>query len=510
MKTTRKMTRALPGGGLLFLLLFAFVGQADAQTWTQLTVTGGPPDPRSGHTAVYSQARNRMIVFGGRNPTGFDAFDPSVALRNDVWVLSNADGTETSAPSWTALTPTGGPPIRRVGATSVYDPNSNRMIVFGGNPNEGFCFGTVNDLWLLSNADGTEPSTPAWTQVSATGGPPSRRWVHSVGYDPATNRMIVFGGADACVDRNEEVWILHNANGLGGTPAWTQLVPGGTPPTPGADARGIYDPSANMLIVVNNPGGLVNVQVLTNANGLGGTPAWFHLSPTGGPPTAADAYSTSFVYDPASNRLIVFGGCCGPVPGGRINEVWALSNANGTAPSTPAWTRLGPTGGPPLGRDFPTSVFNPTTKRMTVFGGRACISGGVCTAASEFSNLNDVWVLTVTNEIVEITVAIDIKPGSINPKSRGVTPVAILTTATFNAATVDSSTVRFGKTGTEASPTQVALEDVNGDGLIDMVLHFQTQQTGIVCGTTSAFLRGKTLSGQSIKGSDPINTVGCK
>src|SRR5206468_1460260 len=53
----------------------------------------------------------------------------------------------------------------------------------------------------------------------------------------------------------------------------------------------------------------------------------------------------------------------------------------------------------------------------------------------------------------ELQVTIDIKPGgfpnSINPKSRGVTPVAILTTATFNATTVKPSAVRFGPIGTE-------------------------------------------------------------
>ena len=44
-------------------------------------------------------------------------------------------------------------------------------------------------------------------------------------------------------------------------------------------------------------------------------------------------------------------------------------------------------------------------------------------------------------------ISIDIKPGSfpdsINPRSKGVIPVAILTTDTFDATTVDSATVRF-------------------------------------------------------------------
>ncbi len=113
-----------------------------------------------------------------------------------------------------------------------------------------------------------------------------------------------------------------------------------------------------------------------------------------------------------------------------------------------------------------------------------------------------------------LEVDIDIKPGSfpnsINPKSKGVIPVAILTTGTFDATTVDSTTVLFGKTGTEAVPVHSALEDVDGDGDTDMILHFKTQGTGILCGDTSASLTGETFGGQMIEGSDSIRTVGCK
>lgn len=113
-----------------------------------------------------------------------------------------------------------------------------------------------------------------------------------------------------------------------------------------------------------------------------------------------------------------------------------------------------------------------------------------------------------------VEVGIDIKPGSfpnsINPNSQGVIPVAILTTDTFDATTVDPSTVFFGATGTEAAPVQSALEDVDSDGDTDMILHFNTQDTGIQCGATAASLTGKTQSGQAIQGSDSIETVGCK
>jgi hypothetical protein len=112
------------------------------------------------------------------------------------------------------------------------------------------------------------------------------------------------------------------------------------------------------------------------------------------------------------------------------------------------------------------------------------------------------------------TVSIDIKPGSspntINPKSQGVIPVAILTTKIFDATTVDPLSVRFGPKGAQEAHDKGHIRDVNKDGEPDLVLHFRTQATGIQCGDTSASLMGETFDGDPIQGSDTIETVGCK
>ena len=112
-----------------------------------------------------------------------------------------------------------------------------------------------------------------------------------------------------------------------------------------------------------------------------------------------------------------------------------------------------------------------------------------------------------------VPILIDIKPAtfpnSINPNSKGKIPVAILTTDTFDATSVDPATVLFGAAGDEAAPVHFAMEDVDGDGRADMVLHFMTQDTGITCETASAYLTGVVFGGHRVKGSDSIETVRC-
>ncbi len=48
-------------------------------------------------------------------------------------------------------------------------------------------------------------------------------------------------------------------------------------------------------------------------------------------------------------------------------------------------------------------------------------------------------------------------------------------------------------------------DDVNGDGLVDLVLHFETQRTGIDGNDSEACLSGETTDGQQLEGCDDIH-----
>ncbi len=128
------------------------------------------------------------------------------------------------------------------------------------------------------------------------------------------------------------------------------------------------------------------------------------------------------------------------------------------------------------------------------------------------------WGSTVTEEMsfaealqVPQIARIDIKPGNvINPGTSGVIPVAILSDALFDATQVDPLSVRFGPGEATEVHGRGHLEDVNGDGRLDLVLHFATKESGITCGQTSVTLTGSTEGGQSIQSSEDITTVGCK
>jgi len=137
----------------------------------------------------------------------------------------------------------------------------------------------------------------------------------------------------------------------------------------------------------------------------------------------------------------------------------------------------------------------------------------VCTIAASGEGIGEA-IIAIIEAATTIMVKLDIKPGGdpnpVTLQSMGVIPVAILTTDTFDATTVDPLSVEFGPSGASEAHGRGHIKDADSDGDLDLVLHFATQDTGIVCGNTFASLTGETFDGQAIEGTDAINTVRCE
>jgi hypothetical protein len=219
-------------------------------------------------------------------------------------------------------------------------------------------FGTGNCLhttWELSLG-----GSPAWTELLPVGAPPTGGSCSAI-YDPVRDRMLVFGGG------GNDTWALT----LAGTPAWSLLAPTGTRPAGRQGQTAIYDPVRDRMLVFGGGSG----SSLYNdvwALSLAGSPAWSQLAPAGTPPSARASHTA--IYDPVRDRMVVFGGYDA---NDYQEDVWELSLAG-----SPAWNQLLPVG-TPGGRQLHTAIYDPVRDRMVVFGGL------------HFGDLGDVWELTL-------------------------------------------------------------------------------------------------------------------
>jgi len=93
--------------------------------------------------------------------------------------------------------------------------------------------------------------------------------------------------------------------------------------------------------------------------------------------------------------------------------------------------------------------------------------------------------------------------GRICNDGNGVIPMQLLSTVDFDATTVDHTTVTLA----DASEAHVDkksgeairhVEDVNGDGLEDLVFHFRFSETGLPCDPPEIPFNGETFAGQAI------------
>lgn len=120
--------------------------------------------------------------------------------------------------------------------------------------------------------------------------------------------------------------------------------------------------------------------------------------------------------------------------------------------------------------------------------------------------------VTPTDLLVHIN--IEVKPGSdelapVNPKAKGNVPVALLSSAQFDALKVKRDSITFGSTGDERSLLRCGKEgtDVNGDSRMDLICQFDNQIADFEAGDVEGIVRGYTGDGRRFEGRGLLKVV---
>jgi hypothetical protein len=108
-----------------------------------------------------------------------------------------------------------------------------------------------------------------------------------------------------------------------------------------------------------------------------------------------------------------------------------------------------------------------------------------------------------------VPVTVDVKPGaadtpSINPNSNGLTPVAILSSQSFDARAIEAESLRIGRN--QIAAVKFSLEDVNADQKLDMLVHFRTHDAGLMAGDTQLCVGG-TAAGRELYGCGNVRVL---
>ena len=136
----------------------------DGTEWSQVSTTG--PAPRFPSTIVYDPVHEKVLLFSGHfvNENSFINF-------SDFWEWDGA--------SWHEIIVEGEKPGSRNIAQMVFDPVNETVLLFGGSDNE-----FLGDLWSW---DGMK-----WSQILVSGTP--ERSGMGGAYDPQRQRLVLFGG----------------------------------------------------------------------------------------------------------------------------------------------------------------------------------------------------------------------------------------------------------------------------------------------------------------------------
>lgn len=146
----------------------------DAETWTDTEPEVSPPR-RDWHAVAYDAESDRVILFGGVGPT-----DHAGVGLADTWAYDFNTNT------WTDMAPAVAPPARFY-SFMIYEPSSDRVILFGGVRGAFLEEEPFADSWAY------DFNTNTWTDLNPSPAPSARGW-HAMAFDASSGQVVLFGG----------------------------------------------------------------------------------------------------------------------------------------------------------------------------------------------------------------------------------------------------------------------------------------------------------------------------
>jgi hypothetical protein len=175
----------------------------ESNTWEEMTPAVSP-EGRWGHAMAYDAESDRIIMWGA-NEVG--EIPMSEEEKATIWAYDYDTNT------WAAIASTGGPSYRG-GHTMVYHPDTDRIILFGGH--------SQGDVYFSDETWAYDYNSSTWTQLHPANHP-SGRWFHSMVYDEAADKIVLFGGIAGNwlkEEVNDELWLFDPV-----LDEWSQVTP---------------------------------------------------------------------------------------------------------------------------------------------------------------------------------------------------------------------------------------------------------------------------------------------
>ncbi len=354
---------------------------------------GTAPSRRGDMVFAFDTNCERVIMFFGDKAEPFMCGPAASEFLTDGYVFDPARGTWAEIPA-----PSGAAPQQRARASAVWDPNANKMYLFGGRYRAAGSTGAytfLNDVWAY------DPSSNGWEQLADPGSAnaPSGRMNTVMVMDPDRNRFLVQDGGQTDLNTftiDPGVWAFNL-----GDRTWEKLVINGAGPMPRLFHTAALDRQRSRLYVYGGGGENAFVGPFYGDTWYLDldTLTWTEVAAS---PAPEGRIKGVMDYDAARDRMVLFAGHDNSSLGNN-NDVWSLSLETQTwehKPGGDAFNR------PQFGFcDFPAdfATVDPSfperreSHMFVIFGDRAIMYGG----RTDCGLTNDTWYLNLPDDTWE-------------------------------------------------------------------------------------------------------------